>query len=68
MVEPRGGAQDTQFRVQFITFRVDGGYAEYHIKVLGPLGISFHIKDRYSSMASFQSTIKRQVQNPQGLP
>ena len=30
-------------------------------KVLGPLNISFLIKDRYSSMRSFQSTLKKEL-------
>jgi hypothetical protein len=60
--------QDIKFTVQFISFRVDDGHADYLIKVLGPLGISFHIRDRYSRMASFNSDLRRGVQNAGTLP
>lgn len=54
--------------MQFLDFRVDDGHADYLIKVVGPLGMFFHIRDRYSSMANFQSTTRRNVQNAQTLP
>lgn len=68
MVEKRAGQQDIAFKVQFIKTTVEGGHAEYLIKVVGPLSISFHLLDRYSSMASFVSTIKRSVRNTEDLP
>ncbi len=36
------------FKVQFIKFEVNGGYADYLVKIIAPGGITFHIKDRYS--------------------
>ena len=32
---------------------VDNQYVSYYIKVVGPKEISFHIKDRYSSIREF---------------
>jgi hypothetical protein len=68
MVEKRASGQDFAFKVQFIKTTVEGGHAEYLIKVVGPLNISFHMIDRYSSMSSFMSTIKRNVRNTEDLP
>lgn len=34
-------------------------FCNYTIKVVGPRDISFHIKDRYSSLREFQAMVKR---------
>ena len=44
-----------------MTTKVDGSHAEFVFKVIGPCGISFHIIDRYSSMRTFQSLLKKDV-------
>lgn len=36
------------------------GYVEYLVKVIAPGNYSFHFKDRYSRMRSFQSMLKKQ--------
>ena len=42
------------FKVQVVNYEVTrDGYAVYVIKVVGPQDISFHLKDRYSSMRDF---------------
>jgi hypothetical protein len=51
-------AQDT-YKVKFINFTVNPGYAGYLIKVIGPGGITFHLRDRYSSMRGFVSALKK---------
>ncbi len=43
-------------------------YANYTIKVVGPRDISFHIKDRYSSLREFQAMVKRQIGSTEGTP
>lgn len=49
------------FKVQMIRFTVEHGHADFCFKVVGPNGISFHIIDRYSSMRSFQSLLKKDL-------
>lgn len=44
-----------------LKYQVEAGHADYIFKVVGPNGISFHIKDRYSSMRSFQSLLKKEI-------
>ena len=42
------------FKVQVVNYEVSReGHAIYVIKVIGPQDISFHLKDRYSSMRDF---------------
>ena len=42
------------FKVQVVNYEVTReGFAVYVIKVIGPQDISFHLKDRYSSMRDF---------------
>jgi hypothetical protein len=53
--------KDFTFKVQFINFKVDSGHAEYYIKVIGPIGLFFHYVDRYSSMATFNQTVRRSI-------
>lgn len=48
------------YKVQFIKYDMGRGFAEYLVKVIAPGGITFHIKDRYSSMRNFQSLVKKQ--------
>ena len=41
-------------KVQVVNYEVSReGHAVYVIKVIGPQDISFHLKDRYSSMRDF---------------
>ena len=46
-----------------IKFIVSGGHADFVFKVVGPNSVSFHIKDRYSSMREFQSMLKKNLDN-----
>ena len=41
------------YKVQMIKYMVSGGHADFVFKVVGPNSVSFHIKDRYSSMREF---------------
>jgi hypothetical protein len=41
------------YKVQFINHDMKRGFAEYLIRVNAPGGISFTIRDRYSSMRNF---------------
>jgi len=41
------------YKVQMIRYQTDKGHADYIFKVVAPNGVSFHIKDRYSSMRDF---------------
>ena len=45
----------------------EGGHAEFVYKVIGPLGISFHIMDRYSQMRNFQSYLRKDVDDQKAL-
>jgi hypothetical protein len=54
-------ASQDNYKVQFIRPEVTGGYAEYLIKVIGPGNISFHLRDRYSSMRNFVSGLKKSL-------
>lgn len=49
---------------------MDSGYAQYYIRVTAPNNISFHIKDRYSSMLNLYTTLSRErgVANMRDLP
>lgn len=69
MVESSIQSQDI-YKVQFISYEVKNGYAEYYIKIIAPGNISFHLRDRYSSMKNFQSLIKKNLpmKNFQNLP
>ena len=49
------------FKYQMINFKVEEGHAEFTIKVLGPVGITFHIIDRYSSMRDFSTLLKNNL-------
>ena len=40
----------------------------YILKIIGPRDISFHLKDRYSSMREFQAMVKRQIGSSDGMP
>ena len=40
----------------------------YLIKVVGPKDISFHIRDRYSSIREFQSMVKKYIPSTDGTP
>lgn len=41
------------YKVSMIRYQTDSGHADFIFKVVGPNGIGFHIKDRYSSMRQF---------------
>jgi hypothetical protein len=41
------------YKVQMIKFNIEDKHAEFIFKVLTPIGISFHLVDRYSSMRQF---------------
>ena len=41
------------YKVQPINYVVEGGHADFIFKVVGPNQVSFHIKDRYSSLRDF---------------
>ena len=58
------------YRVQFIKYELIKGFTEYLIKVIAPGNISFHLRDRYSSMRNFQSLMKKNmpIRNFRGLP
>jgi hypothetical protein len=49
------------FKYTMINFKVEEGHAEFTIKVLGPVGITFHIIDRYSSMRDFATLLKNNL-------
>jgi len=38
------------YKISMIKFETAAGHADFIFKVVGPNGIGFHIKDRYSSM------------------
>ena len=41
------------YKVQFVKYIMENGFAEYLVKISAPTpNITFHIKDRYSSMRS----------------
>ena len=48
------------YQVSFVKHAEIDGYIEYLVKVIAPGNFSFHIKDRYSRMRSFSSTVKKQ--------
>ena len=57
----RSGASSDAYPVQFVKHQQPGdGGVEYNIRVTTPGNYVVHIKDRYSSMRSFQSQIKKQ--------
>lgn len=48
---------------------VNNDYCHYLIKiVVSPFNISFHIRDRYSGLQSWQSTVKNSLESSAGLP
>ena len=44
-----------------IKYSVEHGHADFYFKVIGPNGLSFHVVDRYSSMRSFQSLVRKDL-------
>lgn len=44
-----------------IRYDTDDGHADFIFKVVGPNNISFHIKDRYSSIRQFQSLLRKDL-------
>jgi hypothetical protein len=65
MVQARVNQQaidSMSYNVSVVNYEVvNGDYAVYLIKVVGPNNCSFHIRDRYSSIRNFQSTIKKSL-------
>ena len=61
---------DVDFRVTVVSHELvpNENYAIYVIKVLGPRDITFHLKDRYSSIREFQAMVKRQIGSADGTP
>lgn len=51
------------FKVSMIRYDTNAGHADFIFKVVGPQNISFHIKDRYSSIRQFQSLLKKDLDN-----
>jgi hypothetical protein len=49
------------YKVSMIRYDTAQGHANFIFKVVGPNNISFHIKDRYSSMRTFQSILKKDL-------
>ena len=45
--------------MQFIKYEIQNGFAVYLVKVMAPNSITFHIRDRYSSMRNFQSMLRK---------
>jgi len=41
------------YKISMIKFVTEAGHADFIFKVVGPSGVSFLIKDRYSSMRQF---------------
>ena len=70
MVEKSGAIVNAvDFKVTVVQHEVTReGHANYIIKVVGPRDISFHLKDRYSSLREFQSMVKRQIGSADGTP
>ena len=61
--------ENMSYQVSVINYEVvQGEYAMYLIKVVGPNNIAFHIKDRYSSIRNFQSELKRSFPNKDAIP
>ena len=47
------GNSNITYSVKVIKHDVVRDYAEYLVKIVAPNGISFHIKDRYSSIRAW---------------
>jgi len=57
------------FKVTVVSHEVnEENYAVYVILVVGPRDISFHLRDRYSSIREFQAMVKRQIGSADGTP
>lgn len=54
-------SKDDSLQMKFLEWDQQRGFTMYHIRVEGPNGKTFHIKDRYKSMRQFQSFLKRQL-------
>ena len=55
MADKKANAMNAvSYKVTVIDYSISRqGHAEYFIKVVGPVDIAFHIKDRYSSLRDF---------------
>ena len=63
--KPNNIVNAVDFNVSVVKHQVTReGHAEYIIKVIGPRDISFHLKDRYSSIREFQSMVKKAEWRP----
>ena len=48
------------FKAQVVKYEISPqNFAVYILKIVGPRDISFHLKDRYSSLREFQAMVKR---------
>ena len=69
MVENQGALNAVSYKATVVKYEITRqGHAEYIIKVVGPSDISFHLRDRYSSLREFQSMIKRNIGSTDGCP
>ena len=69
MVEKQSTPVSVDFKVTVVKHELtEEGFANYVIYVVGPKDISFHLKDRYSSIREFQSMVKRQIGSADGTP
>lgn len=63
---------NTEHTYKFSVVKFDivaNDYAMFLVKVLvTPFNISFHIKDRYSGLQQWQSSVKNNIENSAGLP
>ena len=68
--KPNNIVNAVDFNVSVVKHTVErDGFANYVVKVVvQPREISFHLKDRYSSMREFQSMVKRQIGSADGTP
>ena len=44
---------EVTLNVNVVRVELEKGHAEYLIKIIGPKGINFHVKDRYSQLRVF---------------
>lgn len=49
------------FKVTMLKHDEKDGYAEYVYRVNGPMGFTFHIVDRYSSMRSYYKMVLKNL-------
>jgi hypothetical protein len=50
------------YKISMVKYILNKGYSDFIFKVVGPVNMSFHIKDRYSSMRSFYSMLRKELE------